>query len=126
MTLTNTIQAIIMIPIDFYKYGNVSVVSLLKKSGYFDSYNQITPGNIIPFLLENPAPVKDWIAYSEDKRSSEGWFFKKEAENIYTVGFFSLNETEKVIEKYTDPITACATFIKNEAESIRVNALRNP
>ena len=93
---------------------NSSFYSLLKDKGYFESHNQISESDISNALVEYPESIDNWLAFSENKRVSSGWFFKKSAEK-YTVGYFPA-DTGIFPKEYSDPADACAAFIKGEIE----------
>jgi hypothetical protein len=100
--------------------NNVSIYSLLKEVGYFDIHDEVSENLIREALFLHPNCVNDWIRFSEDKRSSAGWYFQQNGTD-YEVGFFSLNKNNISPTKYSNSIEACAAFIKREIESIRGN-----
>jgi hypothetical protein len=100
------------------KKVNESTYSLLKKSSYFETYNQITVEAIRQVLLEHPDCIDDWIQYSEDQRCHPTWFFRQDTTD-YEVGFVSLDANDVPVTKYQDRFEACATFIKNKFELVR-------
>ena len=112
------IHDIIFLPKKFYEYGDISMYSLLKDKGYFEIYNQISEKNIQDVLARNPECIKLWQIWSENKRSSSGWFLGKNEDRKYTVGYIPAKEDLKSTE-YFDVIEACAAFINREIEQIR-------
>ena len=113
---------IIGIPEILTREGNISFYSLLKKSGYFEMHDKITVEAIRQALLEEPDRVIDrvidWIQYSEDQRCGE-WFFLRESGH-YEVGFIPSEGDEIPATKYSDPLEACAIFIKHIIEEVRL------
>ena len=65
------------------------------------------------FLRENPELITNWLQWSEDKRSSPGYYFR-EVKGVYVVGHYP----EGVRLDFDDPISACADFIVKEVNSI--------
>jgi len=118
MNKNTVIQRIIYLPEEFKRIQNTSIYNLLKESGYFELYNEINEINIIKEIVSNPQCVKQWLNWSEDKRSSSGWYFKQNEEGKYIVGYFPSQQGFKVKE-YSDIKEACAAFIKLELENIR-------
>ena len=122
MSTTKDIHAvclnIISIPEILTRERDVSFNSLLRKSGFFEMHDKITVEAIQQALLEEPNRVIDrvidWIQYSEDQRCS-GWFFVRESGH-YEVGFIPSEGDEIPATKYSDPLEACATFIKHTIE----------
>jgi len=102
------------------KACNVSPCSLLKKSGYFEMHDQITIEAIHGALCAHPDYVNDWIQFSEDQRCDPVWFFRQNGAD-YEVGFWSSKADDTPPTKYSDPLEACATFIKHEIEGIRLS-----
>jgi hypothetical protein len=98
-----------------------SPFALLKETGYFELHDQISEEDIRTALLCCPACIRVWMQYSEDQRSSNGWYFALNDEGLYETGHFDIesvpNDTNRV--QYENAIDACAAFIKHEIESIR-------
>ena len=92
--------------------------SLLKDSGYFNTYNDIQELDLLSALSEHPEVINDWLLLSENKRTDSGYYFKQVKSGNYVVGFFSQNEGSKHNE-YDNVQKACAAFIKKEIEEIR-------
>lgn len=112
------IQTIIFLPDRFYTEGNVSIYALLKESGYFELHDQISETDIFEGLAQHIKSIDQWLSWSEDKRSSSGWYFKQNDNKKFSVGYFPPNEDLQTVE-YIDKTEACAAFIKREIENIR-------
>jgi hypothetical protein len=110
---------VIRIPRELLNRGDKSMFSLLKDSGYFEALDQITKEALQNALLFNRESVRDWLQYSEDKRTTSGFYFKEENPGTYIVGYFpnTARNMKKLI--FNNPVIACATFIKSEIEDIR-------
>jgi len=100
---------------------DMSPFGLLKATGYFKLHDQISKQDIRAALLCCPECVREWMQYSEDQRSSSGWYFTLNDEGLYETGHFDIksvpNDTNRV--QYENAVDACAAFIKHEIESIR-------
>ena len=107
-------------PSRFYTERNVSIYALLKETGYFELHNEISESNIYEVLIQHPECINQWLSWSEDKRSSSGWYFKQDEDGKYIVGFFPTSKDFNV-NIYSDKTEACAVFIKREIEDIRDN-----
>ena len=114
MEKIHIIKKIIFLP-ETFAIANVSVYSLLKESGYFEIYEQVSETDIFEMLVQYPECIKQWLSFSEDKRSSSGWYFKQGDNGEYIVG---IQGNVKTIN-YLDEVEACAAFIKREIEDIR-------
>lgn len=119
MNIDSTVSDVINLPRTFYGRGNASIYSLLQESGYFAVHEEVTQGALHDALREHPELARDWIDFSEAKRTSSGWFLRRGAEG-YQVGHYSDHEPVE----YSDELTACAAFIKREIEDIRTDGRR--
>jgi hypothetical protein len=121
VNLGSVISDIILIPRRFNDLGNVSVYSLLKKSGYFEAHDQISEDAIHQAILDHPECLDDWVQYSEDKRTT-GWYIQNRQDGTYAIGYIPPTGKENLTPiNYRDKTSACAAFIKREIESIRKN-----
>lgn len=113
-----TVEAVARLPRTFHSRGDLSAYAILEQSGYFDRHADVTPDMLAAILGSDPSLVDEWLAFSENKRTSSGWYFRQGATG-FTVGFVG-DAGNKVDESnYTDPIEACAKFIKGEVEEMR-------
>ena len=113
-----TCEAVARMPSTLVVRGDVSPYDLLAHSGYFDRHAEITPDLLRAVLSRDPMLVNDWLEYSENKRTSSGWYFRRAATG-FDVGFLG-KDGRKVDERtYVDVIEACAAFIKKEIEEMR-------
>lgn len=119
MNKTDTIISIVNLPEKFNNSeNNKSIYSLLKETGYFELHSQINEDDIGKALAKHPTYINQWLQWSEDKRSSSGWYFQKNDSHNYIVSYFPTNENfEQTI--YSNIRNACAAFIKREIEAIR-------
>jgi hypothetical protein len=102
-----------------FNVGGMSMYEILKQTGYFELDNEVSETDIRKILARNPECVDEWISYSEDKRTSSGWYIKQENCTTYKVGCL-LPKGRKGIETiYGDRTDACAAFIKHELEDVR-------
>ena len=90
--------------------------SLLKESGYFEMYDQVSEADIVEELKKHPELIDDWLMLSEDKRTS-GWCFTQENQK-YSVGYYPRTPNFR-LTTYPKAKEACAAFIKLEIEAIR-------
>ena len=69
---------------------------------------------ILEQLTRDPSLVEDWVSWSEDKRTSEGWYFLLR-DYGGTVGYLGSSEPDLV---FTSSAEACAEFILREVAGI--------
>ena len=120
MGKNDTIKRVLHLPHLFNDLGNRSIDSLLKDTGYFEMSDQICEDDISNGLTQYPEYVKDWKQWSDDKRTSSGWYFEEIDEKKYIVGYFDTKEMNNQEIFFSDIKEACAFFIKHEIESIRL------
>jgi hypothetical protein len=118
MSSENLIRNIVTLPTTFKTVGK-STITLLKESGYHEKFDSIDEGDIADILREYPSAIEDWMIWSKDKRTSSGWYFNKESENDFVVGFYPHGLKGDLLH-FSDKISGCAAFIKREIESIRL------
>lgn len=117
--INKTVDRVIHIPYDFH-HKNKSVYALLSESGYFELHDQVNQNEIIEVLKIHPHLVNEWLQWSEDKRTNEGWYFTKGDDGKCFVGHYPEGKEFEEI-KSSDEFIACAAFIKREIENIRKN-----
>lgn len=121
MSINCTVVDVVHLPRNFHRLGNASMHALLKDSGYFSIHGQVTEHAILEALKAHPECVHDWMAWSEDKRSSTGWFFRRNGESAFEIAYFREYGDPSDVNEYSDATTACAAFIKREVETIRTD-----
>lgn len=107
-----------VIPGDSHRLQNRrSVVDLIQESGYLENPTALTFESVRAFLSENPSLVKEWEAYSADKRVDRGWFLDLDGEKP-EVGYFHARKGRTQQQSFDSPIDACAAYILREADDI--------
>ena len=101
---------------EFSQKHTVSIYELLQKTSYLKVADQISEQDLYKGLAIHPDFISDWLEYSEDKRTDDGWYFKLSDRNKYLVG--SVNESGITETEYNDKIEACAVFVKKELDLI--------
>jgi len=94
--------------------------SLLEATGYLGLHDQISEADIRAALVRCPECVKEWMQYSEDKRTSSGGYVTQTNEGCYETGYIADARTRRNRVQYETAIDACASFIKHEIDEIRL------
>ncbi len=102
-----------------FNASKMSMYELLRQTHYFELYDEVSEAGIRETLARHPECVDEWISYSEDKRTSSGWYIKQENGTSYKVGCLSPKGDKNIETSYVDRTDACAAFIKHELEDIR-------
>lgn len=120
MKLKGVIKKIISLPVDFNKIANSkSIYSLLRETGYYEIYNKVTEGVIELELINRTQYIAPWLIWSENKRSSKGWYFFKNENNKFVVAYLGPDEKNESNTEFDHAVEACAQYIKKEIEDIR-------
>jgi hypothetical protein len=117
---TELINRILNIPSEFNTSQTKSITNLVIASGYVQMYLLVTTIVLENAIRREPRVMDSWQEYSENKRTTHGWFWKKGNQN--EVGYYSAHGILNV-ESYDDIYKACAAFIKHELEDIRKRQL---
>ena len=115
----NIILKIIWLPVAFYETGNKSFYDLLKETKYFECFNSISEDSIADILLSNIELIDKWFEWSENKRTSGGWYLVKKDNGKYEVGKISSDGKKSQCLEYDNRRKACAAFIKREIDELR-------
>jgi hypothetical protein len=119
MDIKKITRKVIGLPNRFYAPNNEqSIYFLLQETGYFGAHDKVNEYAIREILSEHIEYAKQWLEWSENKRSSSGWYFMQNEQRKYVVGHYPEQENFKENE-YSEIKEACAAFIKREIEDIR-------
>ena len=116
--IQDTIQRILRLPVDFHAIGSKSIVQLLLESGYEDCQLEITAKVLEEAIREFPTLIQAWSHYSEDQRTSEGWYFLRNENDQFEVGYYDAVNGKERQQVFSDEAEACAVFIQKEIEGI--------
>ncbi len=120
MGTKSIIADLLEIPTRFYESScNESLYSLLKATGYFETYNDISVTDIQNFIIHRPELINEWKRLSENKRTHQGWFFKQVGSSEFVVGRLGADRLIKQAIHFEDIVQAASLYIKNEIEEIR-------
>lgn len=89
----------------------LSLRQLIEESGYRSLSPGIERSQLAVVLREEPAIVDDWLAYSEDKRTSCGWGLGPSPEGGWVV-----DGPDGIREKFANLEDACAEFVLRELD----------
>ena len=118
------ILTLLKLPADFLARGDASPSTLLVESGYLAEHEAIQADDIERELQSRPERVAEWLQYSDDKRSSAGWYLKRSADGKWVVGHVGKAGRGRPESIHESAVKACSVFIKNEIEEMRGTGLR--
>jgi hypothetical protein len=109
-------------PIDFRTRGNISMVRLIEESGYSSLADEISEAVLEQHLRRHPELVPVWIQYSEDQRSTPAFGFGPntigDSARDWRVFYWDHDPAKRSDRTFPDQFTACASFIKCNAEGL--------
>ena len=87
----------------------LSLRDALERATYVDLRSKFGADDLVPILDSRPSLIEEWVAYSEDKRTSGGWYLLRSCE-IGTV------ETPKQQRRFSSMSKAVAGFVVAELD----------
>lgn len=116
-----------------YHNSNKSPIHLLADLDYLHWQSRLSEEVFQQALREAPQVMKSWAEWSEDKRTTNGWYILQESDPSnplrvrYVVGYLDARSpgplTHSHVQAYDDPVEAFAAFIKRELDSIAEHML---
>jgi hypothetical protein len=93
-----------------------SLRDLIAETGYRELRPTLSRQDVADHLARHPGLVLEWLRYSEDKRTSGGWYLLHPATG-WVVGRLAGPDQERELRFTTGP-EACAEFILRELDSV--------
>ena len=112
MDLDERFTRICDIPAEFRRSGR-SLREVVQTSGYAEVRGHFAARELAEHLRARPAVVEQWVAYSEDKRTSAGWYLRPPN----SIGRITREPPMHEV-KHVDLAAACAAFIIAELDQI--------
>lgn len=115
--INKALKAVCQMPRDFQERGDVSMVTLLKESGYTQIAESITEHLLEVYFERRPDLIDAWVRNSEDTRGSPDWYLSKPtgSDKQWIVGFFPNGPTRR----FSHRGQACAFYVKRYLETLR-------
>jgi hypothetical protein len=118
MPTDDIVEQIVLMPRTL-KAQNLSERAFLTNIGYFQEHEKVSEKQIDLKLKQFPDCIDEWIQYSEDQRSDQGYLIMKNGLRWDVKFWSSRDKTLNTSKTFTDKVEACAYFIKKEIEHIR-------
>jgi hypothetical protein len=93
-----------------------SLRDLVDETGYRELRPTLSRETVAGHLARHPGLVSEWLRYSEDKRTSGGWYLLHPGSG-WLVGRLAGPEKERELRFGSGP-EACAEFILRELDSV--------
>ena len=76
----NKVHAILRVGKDASNRGQGSLRDALARVDYTQARQHLGAEDLVEVLQKHEGIIEDWVAYSEDKRTSAGWYLKRTGE----------------------------------------------
>jgi hypothetical protein len=121
--IAGCVHAVCQMPIAFRARGNLSMVDLIEESGYSALADDITELVLEKHLRQYPELVPVWVQYSEDQRCSPAFGISGpstdgDSARDWRVFYWDHDPAKRWDHTFPDQFTACAFFIKRNAERL--------
>jgi hypothetical protein len=104
--------------------GRRSLAELVVETGYRELRPTLNGQDLADHLARHPGLVLDWLRYSEDKRTSGGWYLLHPSAE-WVVGRLTGPEHGRELRFRAGP-EACAEFILRELDSVAGDPVGTP
>lgn len=120
MNTRDIVARICNLPVDFKTMRTLSVIDLVRDSGYLTDSSTVNVQTIVEYLREHEDLIEAWLTFSDDQRCAPSWYFSGDKDGKWIVGFLPasgrIGEGERLI--FEDRFVACANFIVREIEQV--------
>ena len=115
MHTKDVIAAIGQMPREFRRRQDVSMLTLLKKSGYVDHPEEVTTAALQSHFENHTDDLEAWILNSDDNRSSPAWYVAEpsSAGGKWVVG----HQPGDRRDYFESGAEACAVYVKRWLEA---------
>jgi hypothetical protein len=111
MVAAEVVAVIGRMPSEFCRRSNVSMVQLLKESGYLSNVTAVTVQLLQEHFRSHADDLAAWVRKSEDNRSAPAWFITppndENRSSKWAVGYFPGNQ----LQHYEHGHEACAIYV---------------
>ena len=117
------VDALCRMPIRLRERSDISMIGLLKESGYRATNSVISEQEIEECLGEHPDLVRVWTGYSEDQRCSPAWYLAQPGTGLdgtqgWRVGYYAHDDRRLPEKPFPDEFAACAFYIARVVETL--------
>jgi hypothetical protein len=96
-----------------------SVEELLRDIRLDDVTSEITPEAVLEALRDDATLIDDWLRYSANKQTTDGFYFRQIGDGWYEAGTVGGNRERYAFER---GLIGCASFIAGEYSRLRATA----
>lgn len=92
-----------------------SLRDLIQKSGYEEMRPQLSQSVLAAYIMSHPELIRQWQLYSQDKRTSGGWYLLADHSG-WEVGRFVAGQGRRDQQRFDSGTDACADYILRELD----------
>ena len=116
------VDALCTMPTRFHERGDISMIGLLRETGYNGPQSGVSEQDIEKHLRQHPDLVRVWTNYSEDQRCSPAWYLAQpgtssDSAEGWRVGYYA-HDSRLPETLFPDEFVACAFYIAREVETL--------
>lgn len=114
MQSDDLLSRVCLLPQEFRRRGDVSMIDLVRDSGYLRSPSAVTEEHLERYFRANPDAIDSWSLHSMDQRCAPAWYLVEPSDNAgqWAVGYLTANGQRTREAFYSDGAKACASFVK--------------
>ena len=105
---------------EFYRLRNVSMIDLLKSSGYVQNPSAVLEEDLEVVFRAEPDLIDEWVKLSENKRTRDSWGLVR-PDSPDSAEWIVIYPNGRKQRSFPDGFKACAFFVKQEIEEYRAN-----
>jgi hypothetical protein len=106
---SEAVERVCRLPVD-YRAADISWRDLVARSGWSADPEPILGKQLAECLRDKPDLVDAWFSFSDDKRTTSGWYLQEDGRGGYVVGWYP-GSTQR---RFANRVLACAEFICRE------------
>ena len=114
MAADDVVESICRMPLDFKSEGNVTMIDLMRSSGYLQDPDAVNEARLEEFFRKRPELISAWEAES-DQRTRHCWSLSRRGEKDWVVDY----PNRRKYSVFDDGFKACAFYVKRRLEELR-------
>lgn len=95
----------------------LSPAELVRNTGFGHSSDEVTIERLMDCLAKHPEWLNAWLTYSQDRRSSPGWYIQGRDATAFRVGYYE-GPSSRPPAIFEDKVRACAEYVRAEVLDI--------
>lgn len=106
---------------DFYRLRDISMLDLLKCSGYLEDPSTVSDGQLEDVLRTYPELIDAWLRLCDDQRTRYGWCLLRPFDSHGSADWIVVEPNGKKQLSFPNSFKACAFFVRKQIEAYEAN-----